>query len=83
MDAIFAPYMNDGTDVLTPNGKGYLLSLGLDIGTTEEEFLELQKVFRTELKTLEAEIETGLTGIQNICSLGCISAFLSRCSMWP
>ena len=60
---------NDSSDILHDFGVSYLSSLGFDVRTTEEEFLELQKVFRTELQKLEAEIDNGLTGIRSIANM--------------
>ncbi len=69
MDMLPNAGANDFSEILPSNSVGYLEALGFDIRTIEEEFLELQKVFRTELKTLEAEIETGLTGIKDIANM--------------
>lgn len=69
MDMLPNAGANDSSEILPSNSVGYLEALGFDIRTTEEEFLELQKVFRTELKTLEADIESGLTGIKDIANM--------------
>ncbi len=63
------PAINYETDLLTSHGRSYLAKLGLDTATTKKEFEELRNTLKTELQKLQAEVQTGLTGVKDVANI--------------